>query len=180
MSDRYLATSPRQIPKRPRPVVSCLQCRTKKLKCDRRLPCSKCVKGGRRDACEYAAGQEPVSNDEIPYENAHKRQRTETNLTDASLAAAATKFDDLQHRVRQLEQALQLMKEQSPTTPVITSSTTDGLIRPAEATTSQSSPRVRSPLERPVVSHVSVPDFRSRASLTLVVRRYTRLRRPSR
>ena len=161
MNDRDLSTSPRQTPKRPRPVVSCLQCRTKKLKCDRRLPCSKCIKGGRRDACEYAAGQEPLSNDDIPYENGHKRQRTENNLTDPSLAAAAAKFDDLQHRVRQLEQALQLTKEQSPTTPVITPSTTNGLIRPAAETASQLSLSVRSPLERPVISYVSIPDFRS-------------------
>jgi Fungal Zn(2)-Cys(6) binuclear cluster domain. len=32
-----------QARKRPRPVVSCLRCREKKLKCDRVVPCQNCV-----------------------------------------------------------------------------------------------------------------------------------------
>lgn len=40
--------------KRPRPVVSCLRCREKKLKCDRLLPCQNCTKtpGGSAE-CTY-------------------------------------------------------------------------------------------------------------------------------
>ncbi|KAH8842650.1 hypothetical protein MCOR27_000140 [Pyricularia oryzae] len=39
--------------KRPRPVKSCLACRSKKLKCDRSVPCSQCQKGHR--VCRYAS-----------------------------------------------------------------------------------------------------------------------------
>ncbi|KAF2673146.1 hypothetical protein BT63DRAFT_451179 [Microthyrium microscopicum] len=39
--------------KRPRPVKSCLNCRSKKLKCDREQPCSQCVKYHRADSCGY-------------------------------------------------------------------------------------------------------------------------------
>ncbi|KAF3025467.1 hypothetical protein E8E14_002780 [Neopestalotiopsis sp. 37M] len=39
--------------KRPRPVKSCIECRNRKLKCDRLLPCSQCQKSNRN--CRYAA-----------------------------------------------------------------------------------------------------------------------------
>lgn len=40
--------------KRPRPVVSCLRCREKKLKCDRLSPCQNCTKvPGGRNECTY-------------------------------------------------------------------------------------------------------------------------------
>lgn len=44
--------------KRPRPVLSCLECRRKKLKCDRLLPCNQCQKS--RLSCVYSDGQEPA------------------------------------------------------------------------------------------------------------------------
>lgn len=45
--------------KRPRPVVSCLRCRDKKLKCDRTAPCENCVKASTGHTCTYKrhAGQ---------------------------------------------------------------------------------------------------------------------------
>ncbi|KAH9893698.1 hypothetical protein F4778DRAFT_794751 [Xylariomycetidae sp. FL2044] len=45
--------------KRPRPVKSCLECRRRKLRCDRTLPCSQCQKSQR--SCRYAADGEPAS-----------------------------------------------------------------------------------------------------------------------
>ncbi|KAI1388196.1 fungal-specific transcription factor domain-containing protein [Hypoxylon trugodes] len=45
--------------KRPRPVKSCLECRKRKLKCDRASPCSQCQKTQRE--CRYAAEGEAVS-----------------------------------------------------------------------------------------------------------------------
>ncbi|KAK3941743.1 hypothetical protein QBC46DRAFT_258061 [Diplogelasinospora grovesii] len=42
--------------KRPRPVKSCIECRKRKLKCDRLLPCSQCQKS--RRFCKYAAESE--------------------------------------------------------------------------------------------------------------------------
>lgn len=51
-------TSPNPIPsivpkKRPRPVKSCLTCRSKKLKCDREQPCSQCVKNKHPERCVF-------------------------------------------------------------------------------------------------------------------------------
>ncbi|KAF4818432.1 Transcription factor lepE [Colletotrichum siamense] len=42
--------------KRPRPVKSCTECRKRKLRCDRNLPCSQCQKSHRN--CKYAAEQD--------------------------------------------------------------------------------------------------------------------------
>ncbi|KAH7026298.1 fungal-specific transcription factor domain-containing protein [Microdochium trichocladiopsis] len=47
-------TAPRKIQKRNRPPVSCLLCRTRKVKCDRQQPCERCVKSGEASFCEYA------------------------------------------------------------------------------------------------------------------------------
>ncbi|KAI1868932.1 hypothetical protein JX265_006911 [Neoarthrinium moseri] len=44
----------RKIQKRNRPPVSCLLCRTRKVKCDRQQPCERCVKSGEAAFCEYA------------------------------------------------------------------------------------------------------------------------------
>jgi hypothetical protein len=45
---------------RPRPVVSCLRCRDKKLKCDRATPCQNCIKAVCIAECTYT--HHPVPN----------------------------------------------------------------------------------------------------------------------
>jgi len=46
----------RRIVNRPRPIVSCLSCRSRKLKCDREQPCQQCMRAGRASTCSYATG----------------------------------------------------------------------------------------------------------------------------
>lgn len=41
--------------KRARPTISCLECRRKKLKCDREKPCMQCKKAGREAVCNYVS-----------------------------------------------------------------------------------------------------------------------------
>lgn len=53
-----------QTRKRPRPVVSCLRCREKKLKCDRTMPCENCTKSGCPSDCMY--NHSPASLDALP------------------------------------------------------------------------------------------------------------------
>lgn len=53
---------PRPRNKRARPPISCLECRRKKLKCDRVQPCMQCKKGGREALCVFVnrpAGPSP-------------------------------------------------------------------------------------------------------------------------
>ncbi|KAH8157947.1 hypothetical protein CIB48_g10306 [Xylaria polymorpha] len=62
----------RKIQRRNRPPVSCLLCRTRKVKCDRQQPCERCVKSGEASFCEYAPraarkprGSEPRTQQEV-------------------------------------------------------------------------------------------------------------------
>ncbi|RXK39845.1 hypothetical protein M231_02902 [Tremella mesenterica] len=57
-------------PKRKRPVLSCLECKHRKTKCDKLLPCSTCVSRGDPSACTYDDGTAPrpsmyVERDEL-------------------------------------------------------------------------------------------------------------------
>lgn len=44
---------------RVRPMVSCLECRKKKLRCDRLQPCSACIKGRRTESCVFSSVAPP-------------------------------------------------------------------------------------------------------------------------
>ena len=99
--------SERPLNKRPRPVVSCLECRNRKLKCNRCLPCDRCVRDGRKEMCTYAAGQNPLSNEEHLEEHRSKRRRLSTELSpDTTASEILAKFNELQSRVQQLEGTL--------------------------------------------------------------------------
>ncbi|EXJ88332.1 hypothetical protein A1O1_05262 [Capronia coronata CBS 617.96] len=128
--------------KRPRPVISCLECRRKKLKCDRTYPCRQCLKIGRPGRCEYQAGQEPELNTAYAaaWTTANKRPRLDRepsegladNASDARrnsfleqerreprrllyspAPAAGGVIEDLQERIARLEQALLAQDRQS-------------------------------------------------------------------
>ena len=119
------ADSPQQAGKRPRPVVSCLSCRRMKLKCDRRLPCERCIKAGRSSTCAYAPGQEPSING-MNNEVFDQRQRTAASASVSSSVFSFARFEELQARVMQLERALQAQNQSTANsghTPV----QTDGL-----------------------------------------------------
>lgn len=107
--------------KRPRPVISCLECRRKKLKCDRTQPCQQCIKIGRPGQCEYQSGQEPLPNIAYSLMSPAKRQRiyspTDDPLDNDTVAlngshgpqvtsAGRGVIEDLQERVARLENAV--------------------------------------------------------------------------
>lgn len=46
-------SSPKSAARRRRPPLSCTVCRRRKLKCDRALPCSQCIKSKTPDQCIY-------------------------------------------------------------------------------------------------------------------------------
>lgn len=43
---------------RPRPILSCLRCRSRKIKCNRLLPCRQCTLTGNSEQCSYNARTE--------------------------------------------------------------------------------------------------------------------------
>ncbi|KAM3515918.1 hypothetical protein MY11210_000458 [Beauveria gryllotalpidicola] len=52
--------------KRRRPPLSCEQCRRRKIKCDRSLPCNHCSKSGGAVSCTYAPAHTPKSRSKKP------------------------------------------------------------------------------------------------------------------
>ncbi|KAJ5934295.1 hypothetical protein N7466_003842 [Penicillium verhagenii] len=114
--------------KRPRPVVSCLRCREKKLKCDRVAPCQNCVKGGFGAQCTYHQQQQPHA-DPADHQYSHLQgpgpqpKRTQipeadesdppTGLTQPVTGLSVGIIEDLQQRVLKLE-SLHAVRPQSP------------------------------------------------------------------
>lgn len=107
--------------KRPRPVISCLECRRKKLKCDRTHPCQQCLKVGRPGSCQYQPGSEP-ERDTIESPNANPKRHQTHSPSDQNghgILPSINGFsvertqqskigivEDLQARVARLEKAL--------------------------------------------------------------------------
>lgn len=46
--------NPRKRKRKPRTILSCNDCRRRKLKCDRELPCNRCINGGVAHTCVYS------------------------------------------------------------------------------------------------------------------------------
>src|SRR5271170_4248105 len=57
--------------KRPRPVLSCLECRRKKLKCSRTLPCIQCTKASRATHCSYNEYPSDIASSEAAQDISH-------------------------------------------------------------------------------------------------------------
>lgn len=51
------AEPPRVVQRRRRPPLSCIECRRRKLKCDRSLPCGQCVRSKTADSCAFVGPQ---------------------------------------------------------------------------------------------------------------------------
>lgn len=78
--------------KRPRPVKSCTECRKRKLKCDRLLPCSQCKKSSRE--CRYAPDSDPNNlSDASDTEGAETRPLKRVAVSSASATSAAGRPD---------------------------------------------------------------------------------------
>lgn len=88
--------------KRPRPVVSCLRCREKKLKCDRVAPCQNCVKGGYEAECTYHQQPDAVDPHSQPKP---KRAKIAEAIEPGTLwmGPSIGIIEDLQQRVLKLE-----------------------------------------------------------------------------
>jgi hypothetical protein len=53
--------------KRRRQILSCVACHRQKVKCDRELPCRRCIAGGRAKECHY--GSQASGIDSTPLRN---------------------------------------------------------------------------------------------------------------
>ncbi|KAI1494679.1 fungal-specific transcription factor domain-containing protein [Biscogniauxia mediterranea] len=116
--------------KRPRPVKSCLECRRRKLKCDRLLSCSQCQRSQR--ACRYAAEGEAVSlsdgSDVETPEKASKRpcHPPHLALSHASSSRSSVSYAHssvLEDHATRIERLEKLLLARSPSIPETTTST---------------------------------------------------------
>lgn len=114
MTDRAAELSDSSWNPRSRPIVSCLNCRRKKQRCDRRSPCNSCIRSGKPESCEYAPGQEPIlDNGDEELQSTTKRRRIDSDdRPDIDSQVTPASFNELRERVSQLEGALQLQQQQ--------------------------------------------------------------------
>lgn len=102
---------------RPRPVVSCLRCRDKKLKCDRATPCQNCIKAVCIAECTYSQHPAPNSSNSPDPSNASlpkpkpKLKRVHLDISEESDQRVQLDpprnigiIEDLQRRVLHLEE----------------------------------------------------------------------------
>lgn len=57
------AEPPRVVQRRRRPPLSCTECRRRKLKCDRSLPCGQCVRSKTADSCVFVGPQSGATSE---------------------------------------------------------------------------------------------------------------------
>ena len=115
--------------KRPRPVLSCLECRRKKLKCSRTMPCVQCTKTSNASRCAYneypPSAPSSEAAEDVSHSEDHQRKRklvhsdipeqqtgtgnpspgTKTTLPSTTQLGI---IEDLQSRVEKLEHQLKL------------------------------------------------------------------------
>ncbi|KAJ5094858.1 hypothetical protein N7456_010719 [Penicillium angulare] len=116
----------RAVQRRRRPPLSCTECRRRKLKCDRSLPCGQCVRSKTADSCTFV-GPQPSASQHMSPSNPHRqafhasaedqstgsmfvfdsklgpKQNTKNRVTKRS---HPEELHDLRNRLRMLENAL--------------------------------------------------------------------------
>ena len=92
--------------KRARPVVSCLRCREKKLKCDRVDPCENCVKAGSVD-CAYNQHPGPVPRAKRIQLTTDIPQHSDQNANSIGI------IEDVQQRLARVEELLAIRNASS-------------------------------------------------------------------
>lgn len=69
-----------------RPPLSCVQCRRRRVKCDRSYPCSNCTKS-KMETCSYAPSHTPKGSNQT--KTKAKKVTSLSNSTDCTLSAVA-------------------------------------------------------------------------------------------
>lgn len=97
-----------QLRKRQRPVVSCLRCREKKLKCDRVTPCENCIKAGCPGGCTYNQCPNAFPKAKRIHLSPNDAGRNHEQRNEVETAPGIGIVEDLQRRVIRLEERLAL------------------------------------------------------------------------
>ena len=103
--------------KRQRVRLSCLECRRRKLSCDRGFPCERCIKSGTPDRCSYESRNGEVVNASsgVPPPFAQLDSRRFGGGMDATAGLSPRDSDFVRHdhdRIRRLELEIAQLKSQ--------------------------------------------------------------------
>jgi hypothetical protein len=112
--------------RRQRAVLSCNDCRRRKLRCDRLAPCDRCIKGGTADTCAYGSESHDTAPEDHPEPSKKKyRQRQKPSIADPAEALESEtnlgRDDDGQQdtapagRLEKLERDIALLQQRVPT-----------------------------------------------------------------
>ncbi|KAK2741483.1 hypothetical protein FQN57_005616 [Myotisia sp. PD_48] len=85
-----------KVNRRPRPQLSCKECRRRKLKCDRTLPCNQCKKTRRSVECSYGNHRQPVAKFAAAMESSQVGLEPRAGATDDSAVTSILGKGDLE------------------------------------------------------------------------------------
>ncbi|KAK6459560.1 uncharacterized protein RJT20DRAFT_90428 [Scheffersomyces xylosifermentans] len=137
--------------KRNKPTLVCTNCKKRKIKCDRKMPCSSCVKMNAGFSCSYETKWRPVSFE--------AKQRSSNNSLDSQLDDSSSnevsnplkeELTSLKRKLHDLETTLNKQESETPDANSITS---------RSVTTTSSSPRTGSNSTNPHVSDGETINF---------------------
>ena len=96
--------------KRQRVRLSCLECRRRKLSCDRGFPCERCIKSGTPERCSYESRSGEVVNaaSGVPPQFAHQLDSRRLGTSEAHSSFAGREQDH--DRIRKLELEIAQLK----------------------------------------------------------------------
>ncbi|KAF3925310.1 hypothetical protein ABW20_dc0107906 [Dactylellina cionopaga] len=94
----------RKANKRNRQALSCLACRSRKLKCDRQHPCTACSKRGEGSACIFTPTTGTAGNSGLSGSNGISKP-SNTSVADVKRSEAQAKLQKLEELVQQLIQS---------------------------------------------------------------------------
>lgn len=117
-----------QAQRRQRAVLSCNDCRRRKLRCDRKLPCDRCIKGGIAEACTYETEHQTPHPEGLAERPSKRRRDIVSHAAAARVEEAPQSYLDVpklfnpsefarsditaQDRVKHLERQVALLEQQ--------------------------------------------------------------------
>ncbi|KAK9234666.1 hypothetical protein V1525DRAFT_391222 [Lipomyces kononenkoae] len=107
--DPVKAPRPNKKQRKQRPYYSCEECRRLKMKCDRRVPCSNCVRRHRAETCIGATTRETSSRRESVVQNEQDQKAGQAQQSERSVQNISPTFPVLDHQhLQQSQQPYQL------------------------------------------------------------------------
>lgn len=101
-------TSQRNPRKRRRPALSCEQCRRRKVRCDREMPCGPCTKAHPALSCEYVNEGKAILDAKL---DSHRIQESRPSPSTAQYIASTGHGSHDESRIAQLERTIQALQD---------------------------------------------------------------------